>query len=176
MNELSLVGRNVSRATAANAERPLNFLGSDGGSASDRPTVFAKVAIGEAPKKVLKQAAAPAVTPPVPAGHAPLSIDEAKTLRDAIVSAQPGAEFIFKSKGCPGLTQDSFVKLASLKSRLDNFISKAQAGNTFPVSADDLDLMDKVIACAIRAQKVPDTWAYVIFGAAVAGVVVAMNV
>lgn len=176
MNELSLVGRNVSRATPAKAERPLNFMGSDGGNSSDRPTVYAQVSASEAPKKVLRQAAPPVVTPSVPAGHAPLSIDEAKSLRDAILSAQPGAEFIFKSKGCPGLTQDSFTKLASLKSRLDNFVSKAQPGNTFPVSGDDLDLMDKVIACAIRAQKMPDTWAYVIFGATVAGVVVAMNV
>lgn len=175
MNELSLVGRNISRATPSMGETPLNFLGADGVDSSDRPTVFAKVSVSEPPKKAMKQST-PAVTPPVAPQRAPLSIDEAKTLRDAIISAQPGAEFIFKAKGCPGLTQDSFAKLASLKGRLDNFISRAKNGDTFPVTAEDLDLMDKVIACAIRAQNVPDTWAYVIFGAAVAGVVVAMNV
>jgi hypothetical protein len=126
----------------------------------------------------MKQAVpAPAVpaAATAPPGHAPLSIQEASSLRDAITSAQPGAEFIFKSKGCPGLTQDSFAKLADLKGRLSNFLATAKEGNTFPASAEDLNLMDKILACAIQAEKQPDKWAYVILGTVVAGTILAVS-
>jgi hypothetical protein len=153
-------------------------MGTDGANASDRPTVYAKVSMGESPRKVMRQAA-PAPAAPAPASapprHAPLSIKEAGDLRDMITNSQPGAEFIFKSKGCPGLTQDSFAKLADLKSRLSNFLATAREGNTFAASIEDLDLMDKVIACAIQAQKQPDKWAYVILGTVVAGTILAVS-
>lgn len=178
MNEPVSGGRGLSRATPVSEVRPLAFMGTDGANASDRPTVYAKVSMGESPRKVMKQAVpAPAVpaTAAASPGHVPLSIQEAGGLRDAITNSQPGAEFIFKSKGCPGLTQDSFAKLADLKSRLNNFLSTAREGNTFPVSADDLDVMDKVIACAIQAEKQPDKWAYVILGTVVAGTILAVS-
>jgi hypothetical protein len=178
MNEPMNGGRGVSRATPVSELRPLAFMGTDGGSASDRPTVYAKVSMGENPRKVMRQAApAPAAAPAanVGPGQAPLSIQEASDLRDAITNSQPGAEFIFKSKGCPGLTQDSFAKLAALKSRLSNFLATAREGNTFPVNADDLDLMDRVIACSMKAEKQPDKWAYVILGTVVAGTILAVS-
>jgi len=159
--------RGYSRAVPVPEARSLNFMGTDGSHSSPRPTVYAKM--GEPSRKSLKQA------PAAPAGHAPLSIADAGTLRDAIVAAQPAAEFLFKSKGCPGITQDSFTKLADLKSRLDNFLSTEKEGNTFPVSSDDLDLMDKILACSIKAQNMPDPWAYVVLGAAVVGTILAVS-
>lgn len=161
-------GRGYSRAAPAPEVRNLTFMGSDGGNASDRPVVYAKASMGEAPKKAMKQAT------PAP-NHASLSLQEARNLRDAIGTAQPGAEAMFKAKGCSGVTLETFAKLAAIRSRLDNFLSTAKEGNTFAVTKDDLDTMDKVIACAIASQKTPDPWAYVILGAAVAGTVVVMH-
>lgn len=165
MNELAKTNvRSLSRAVAAPEAHSLPFTGLEG-SMPDRPTVYAKISMGE-PKRGLRQGA------PNQAG---LSIDEAKSLRDAIMTAQPGADSMMKTKGCPGLTQDSFTKLSALKTRLENFLSTAKNGNTFPATSDDLNLVDKVLACAIQAQKVPDPWAYVILGGAVAGTVLVMT-
>jgi len=162
------IGRMISRATPAAVALDLPFMGGSGTDEA-RPTVYAKVLAGE-PKKAMKQA---------DQGKAPvkgsLSIDETRQLRDAITSSQPGAQSIFKTKGCPGMTQDSFTKIEALRTRLDNFLSSAKTGNTFPVTSEDLDLMDKMIACAIQAQKQPDPWAYVVLGTVLAGTVLAVS-
>lgn len=165
MTQVKSVGRMISRAAPAPVAQDLPFMGA--GKVEDRPVVFAKVLAGE-PKRSMKQA-------DQGKAHAPLSIDEAKQLRDAITASQPGAQSIFKTKGCTGFTQESFTKIDDLKSRLDNFLSTAKMGNTFPVTSEDLDLMDKMISCAIQAQKQPDTLAYVVLGTVLAGTVLAVS-
>jgi hypothetical protein len=164
MSGQASIGRMISRATPAVIAQDLPFMGASDAH-EERPVVYAKVLAGES-KKAMKQAASVQGT---------LSIDEAKHLRDAIAASQPGAQSIFKAKGCPGMTQDSFAKIDALKGRLDNFLSTAKTGNTFPVTSEDLDLMDKMIACAIQAQKQPDTWAYVVLGTVLAGTVLAVS-
>ena len=164
--QVKSIGRMISRATPAESFKELPFMGASE-KVEVRPVVFAK-AMGE-PKKAMKQA--DQKTP----AHAPLSIDEAKQLRDAITASQPGAQSIFKTKGCPGFTQDSFTKIDALKDRLNNFLASAKNGNTFPATSEDLDLMDKMVACAIQAQKQPNTWAYVVLATALAGTVLAVS-
>lgn len=168
---MNVPGRGLIRAAAVERQeapkfRSIPFMGE---GEDDIPTFYAKPVMGKGP--ALKQAASPN-QPPSPAAGLDLSYQDAASLLDAIKAALPGTEFMLsRAKGCADVSQDSVSKVKTLKERLTNFTGTARRDDKFYVTKEEFDLIDKLLACAIQAQRTPDQWAYVILGVTLAGTI-----
>lgn len=131
--------------------------------------------------RAMGQAAATVPQAPVqaPIQTAPMSLDEATSMLPGLKSAVETTDAALKSGAakCVDVQAADLDLAKTYLAQMSQFVTAKVAGSTLTVQKNWLDAADKVVRCAIQAEKIaPNTGAYIALGVIVVGGIVALSV